>query len=77
MWPLYVLAFGLATTSALQRPSREALMPRTVRHDELVAANALNSFGMQAGLLAGPGDRRSAARARRGGVVLRRRRRRA
>ncbi len=54
VWPLYVLAFGLATTSALQRPSREALMPRTVRHDELVAANALNSFGMQAGLLAGP-----------------------
>ena len=29
-------------------------MPRTVRHDELVAANALSSFGMQAGLLAGP-----------------------
>ncbi len=54
VWPLYVLAFGLATTSALQRPSREALMPRTVRHDELVAANALNSFGMQAGLLTGP-----------------------
>jgi MFS family permease len=54
VWPLYVLAFGLATTSALQRPSREALMPRTVRHDELVAANALSSFGMQAGLLAGP-----------------------
>ena len=54
VWPLYVLAFGLATTSAVQRPSREALMPRTVRHDELVAANALSSFGMQAGLLTGP-----------------------
>lgn len=29
-------------------------MPRTVRHDELVAANALSSFAMQAGVLAGP-----------------------
>ena len=38
----------------MQRPSREALLPRTVRHDELKAANALSSFGMQAGVLAGP-----------------------
>ena len=42
------------SSSALQRPSREALLPRTVRHDELTAANALSSFGMQAGVLVGP-----------------------
>ena len=51
---LYVLAFLLAACSSLQRPSREALLPRTVRHDELVAANALGSLGAQVGMLAGP-----------------------
>jgi MFS family permease len=54
VWPLYALAFLLAAFSSVQRPSREALLPRTVRHDEIVAANALGSFGMQLGLLAGP-----------------------
>src|SRR3712207_8935312 len=29
-------------------------MPRTVKHDELPAANALTSFGMQMGVLVGP-----------------------
>jgi MFS family permease len=51
---IYVLAFGLATASSLQRPSREALLPRTVGHQDIVAANALSSLGMQAGLLVGP-----------------------
>jgi MFS family permease len=51
---LYVLAFLLAACSSLQRPSREALLPRTVRHEELVAANALGSLGAQVGMLAGP-----------------------
>ena len=54
VWPVYVLAFLLATFSSIQRPSREALLPRTVEHDELVAANALGSFGVQIGLLLGP-----------------------
>ena len=54
VWPLYVLAFLLATASSLQRPSREALLPRVVQVDEIVAANALSSLGMQAGLLLGP-----------------------
>ncbi len=54
VWPLYVLAFLLAAFSSVQRPSREALLPRTVEHDEIVAANALGSFGMQMGLLLGP-----------------------
>ena len=51
---LYVLAFLLAACSSLQRPSREALLPRTVRHEELLAANALGSLGMQVGTLTGP-----------------------
>src|SRR4051794_5975235 len=41
VWLIFVLSVGLASTSSLQRPSREALMPRTVAHDELLAANAL------------------------------------
>ena len=56
--PSLPLIFGvaalLAATSSLQRPSREALEPRTVRHDQITAANALSSFGMQVGVLVGP-----------------------
>jgi MFS family permease len=44
----------LASAGSMQRPSREALMPRTVTHDQLTAAQALTSFGMQIGVLAGP-----------------------
>jgi MFS family permease len=44
----------LAAASSMQRPSREALMPRTVRHDQITAANALTGFGMQLGVLVGP-----------------------
>src|SRR5215216_2946949 len=54
VWMIFVLSVGLASTSSLQRPSREALMPRTVSHDELPAANALTSLGMQIGILVGP-----------------------
>ncbi|QIG46240.1 MFS transporter [Nocardioides anomalus] len=54
VWLIFVVSVGLASTSSLQRPSREALMPRTVRHDELPAANALTSLGMQLGVLVGP-----------------------
>ena len=49
-----MVAALLAATSSLQRPSREALEPRTVRHDQITAANALSSFGMQVGVLLGP-----------------------
>ncbi len=56
--PSIPVIFGVAglltAAGALQRPSREALMPRTVRHDEIPAANALTSFGMQLGVLVGP-----------------------
>jgi MFS family permease len=54
VWLIFVAAFFLAATSSLQRPSREALMPRTVKHAELPAANALSSLGMQLGVLVGP-----------------------
>jgi MFS family permease len=54
LWEIFLVSGLLASASALQRPSREALLPRTVRHDELAAANALSSFGMATGFLAGP-----------------------
>jgi MFS family permease len=54
VWVVFVVAVALASCAALQRPSREALLPRTVAHDQLPAANALSSLGTQAGLLAGP-----------------------
>ncbi len=54
VWVIFVVAVALASASALQRPSREALLPRTVTHEQLPAANALGSFGIQMGLLAGP-----------------------
>lgn len=54
VWALFVLAALLTSTASLQRPSREALMPRTVRHDQIASAQALTSFGGQMGTLAGP-----------------------
>jgi MFS family permease len=54
VWVIFVVAVALTSASALQRPSREALLPRTVKHAQLPAANALGSLGIQVGLLAGP-----------------------
>ena len=54
VWLIYVVGALQAAASSMQRPSKEALEPRTVRHDQIPAANALSSFGMQAGLLVGP-----------------------
>lgn len=54
LWVIFLLAAALTSTASLQRPSREALMPRTVRHDQIAAAQALTSFGSQLGVLAGP-----------------------
>ncbi|TQJ07856.1 putative MFS family arabinose efflux permease [Lapillicoccus jejuensis] len=51
---VFVLAALLAAAGSLQRPSREALMPRTLPHDRIVAGNALTSLGTQIGVLAGP-----------------------
>jgi MFS family permease len=54
VWVIFLVAALLTSCSALQRPSREALLPRTVAHDQLPAANALSSLGIQIGVLAGP-----------------------
>ena len=54
VWLIYVVGALEAAVAALQRPSKEALEPRTVRHDEIPAASALSSFGMQVGVLVGP-----------------------
>ncbi len=54
VWTIYVIGGLLSTAYALQRPSRDALLPRVVRHDQLPAAVALSSLSMQVGTLIGP-----------------------
>ena len=54
VWVIFVIAALYAAVSSVQRPSREALEPRTVRHEQIAAANALSSFAMQFGVLLGP-----------------------
>jgi MFS family permease len=51
---IYAVGVVLAVAQSVQSPSREALVPRTVRHAELPAAVALSSVGAQVGMLAGP-----------------------
>jgi MFS family permease len=51
---IYAIGVLLAVAQSLQSPSRQALVPRTVRHGELPAAVALSSVGAQVGMLAGP-----------------------
>ena len=54
IWVIYVVGALAAAAGAMQRPSKEALEPRTVRHDQIPAASALSSFGTQVGVLVGP-----------------------
>ena len=54
LWTIYGIGFLMAIAQSLQRPSREAMIPRTVRHDELPAAVSVSSLGMQIGTLLGP-----------------------
>ena len=54
VWLIFVVAGFLSAAQSLQRPSREALIPRTVAHDQLLAAVALSTAGIQIGMLAGP-----------------------
>ncbi|MEO7235771.1 MAG: MFS transporter [Lapillicoccus sp.] len=54
LWVIFVVAGLLSAAQSLQRPSREALLPRTVEHAQLPAAVALSSVGIQTGMLAGP-----------------------
>ncbi|HEY0638223.1 MAG TPA: MFS transporter [Pseudonocardiaceae bacterium] len=54
VWLLYVVGGLMAVASSLQRPSKDALLPRVVRHEELPAAVSLSGLGMQLGALLGP-----------------------
>ncbi len=54
IWLIYVVAALLSVAQSLQRPSREALLPRVVTHSQLPAAVALSSFGMELGAVVGP-----------------------
>ncbi len=54
LWPLYVVAAGVAALSGLQRPALDSLMARIVPHDQLTAAAALNALRWQVGAIAGP-----------------------
>jgi MFS family permease len=54
LWAIYAVSAALSAAESLQRPSREALEPRTVPHHQITAASALSSLGMQVGLLGGP-----------------------
>ena len=53
VWALYVLAAAMTTLTALQRPSFDAAVPRTVPRDQLSAAAALLGVSGNASLLAG------------------------
>lgn len=54
VWLVYVLAALLSVAQSLQRPSREALIPRVVPHRLLASAVALSSLGMEVGAVIGP-----------------------
>jgi len=51
---IYGVALLSVAAGALQRPSRDALIPRTVKHDEIPAAMALNAMTHQVGMLVVP-----------------------
>jgi MFS family permease len=54
LWVLYVVAGLTAAVDGVQRPALEALLPRLVPRDQLIAAGALSSVRMQVAALAGP-----------------------
>ncbi|MGV9255764.1 MFS transporter [Streptomyces sp. NPDC003697] len=54
VWPLYVLAALSSALGGLQRPALDAMIPRVVPHDQLIAASALNALRWQIGSIAGP-----------------------
>ncbi len=53
VWPLYALAAAMSMLTALQRPSLEAAIPRTVPRQQLAAAAALLSISGDAGAIIG------------------------
>ncbi|MFC7466694.1 MFS transporter [Actinomadura keratinilytica] len=54
LWPLYVVAAGVAALAGLQRPALDSLLARIVPHEQLAAAAALNALRWQAGAIASP-----------------------
>lgn len=54
VWLLFALAPLAVVLSSLQRPSREAVLPRVVERGQLAAAVSLSSLGMQVAFLLGP-----------------------
>ncbi len=54
VWVLFVVSALFAVFDALQRPSLDAMIPRVVAHDELVAASALSSLRYSGGTILGP-----------------------
>ena len=54
LWAIFVVAGAQAGLFALQRPSLEAMVPRLVERQDLVAAGALNGVRGTIGMLAGP-----------------------
>jgi MFS family permease len=54
LWAVYAVAALQAGLVALQRPSLEALLPRLVAREELLAAGALSSLQASVGYVLGP-----------------------
>jgi MFS family permease len=54
LWLLYLVAAVTAAIDGVQRPALEAMVPRLVTPEEIPAASALQSLGMQIAQLGGP-----------------------
>lgn len=54
LWVLFVVGAAMAGLDGLQRPPLDALTPRLVDRDELLAASALDSLRGNVGTVAGP-----------------------
>jgi MFS family permease len=54
LWILFVVEAVAASLAGFLRPSLDALTPRLVEKDELMAASALDSLRFQIGLIGGP-----------------------
>jgi len=54
-WMLYVLAFVTGVFAAVDRPTRQAVVPLLVRRDAVTSAIALNQVGQKLARIIGPG----------------------
>ncbi len=54
LWVLFVVAAAMAGLDGIQRPPLDALIPRLVERDELLAASALDALRSNIGRVAGP-----------------------